>query len=414
MKKIYVIALLLIFTVINAEGGIFKNPALHIYTDNVENRFEVGDEAKIFVELLTDFDLPNGESEIAMIGKIIGFPPIELKATQINKNFFSFISPILKITDVGERYFQVQLKVRSKKTANRIKKAIKANDINIRDNTIARNATTDEYVRSEYQREIDRITNLNTALMLKLDSLFAPMGEPKELSIRVVAKRDDSVSVLVSQENLTISEGAAGSYTLKLSSRPISDVIVRVSADTNDVDLNGSQDNQVELIFTPDNFDRAQTIRVGIPSNPTQTGPANFEISHEAFSIDNRFNRLVIPTVKVIEGAELATINLVNISSSTTEGNIVEVKATLSFPANSTVIVPFIICGTAEYGTDHNMTDGEFIFNPGTTEASIFITIFQDQDDTEMNEDVTVQLVSPATNAKIGERTEHMITIQGI
>ena len=294
MRKIYLtlIAALLTCNVF----ALSSNPALNIYTDNVENRFEVGSTAKIFVELMNDIEMPNRESEIEMDGVIVGFPSIPLEMTKISKTLYLFTSPILGITEVGERYFQVQMKARSKKSADRIKAAIQASNVKIEENTVLLNSTSDEELRASYQRQIDRLTASNLSLTQKLNSLFVPFGSPKELGIRVIPKLDESVSIHLSQEALSIADGSLGEYTLKLSARPISDVVINVKASTSAVDINETLDNQIELLFTPENFDRPQAVRVGIPCDTTVT---QFEISHEAFSRDPRFNGVVIESISI-------------------------------------------------------------------------------------------------------------------
>lgn len=294
MKKIYFTALMSLLTC--SVFAFVENPALHIYTDNVENRFEVGAPANIFVELMTDIELPNGESEIELDGVIVGFPSIPLEMTKISNSLYLFVSPNFKITDVGERYFQIQLKIRSKKTADRIKTAIQANVVSIDQNTIAMNSTSNEELKASYQRDITRLTAMNASLTKQLNSLFAPMGSPKELGIRIIPKMDENVSILVSQESLSIEDGSMGEYTLKLMSRPTSDVTIRVQADSTAVDLNETLDNQIDLLFTPENFDRPQAVRVGIPCDTTVT---QFGIAHEAFSRDARFNGLVIENISI-------------------------------------------------------------------------------------------------------------------
>lgn len=296
MRNLYLITLTLLLT--SNLFAMSANPALHIYTDNVENRFEVGGTANVFVELMTDIEMPNGESEIEMDGIIVGFPPIPLEITKISKTLYLFMSPKLKISDVGERYFQVQLKVRSKKTANKIKSAIQANIISIDQNTISRNSTTDEQLRAGYQHEIDRLISMNVTLSKKLNSLFTPFGLPKELGIKVVPRLDENVSVLISESTLIIQAGETKGYTIRLSTRPISDVYVTVFADNSVVNLNGTQGNEIQLLFTPENFERSQTIEVHIP-NSQKEHFQTFNIFHEVFSKDVRFNSLVVDDLVV-------------------------------------------------------------------------------------------------------------------
>lgn len=185
MKNITLIFLFFTFFSFSSFGHFDENPVIRIYTDNVENTFEVGEQAVFFAEVLTDFDYPSGEAELVLEAVIVGHPPIKLKTTKISETFYSFISPKLTKTDVGSRYVQIQLKIRPKKEADRIRHAIKANGELIIEEIVKRDNSTSEGMREYHQLRIDRLNFLNESLFDHLKKLLTTYGEYKELGFFV-------------------------------------------------------------------------------------------------------------------------------------------------------------------------------------------------------------------------------------
>lgn len=168
-------------------GYFDENPAVRIYTDNVENSFEVGEQAVFFAEVLTDFQYHSGNAEIVVEAEIVGFPLIKLKATKISETYYSFVSTELKESDIGRRYIQVQLKTRPKKEAERIRRAIKANGEMIIEEIIKRDDATSEEMREYHQLQVEKISVLNESLFDQLEKMLVPVGGPSELSFYVEA-----------------------------------------------------------------------------------------------------------------------------------------------------------------------------------------------------------------------------------
>ena len=115
--------------------------------------------------------------------------------------------------------------------------------------------------------------------------------------------------------------------------------------------------------------------------------------------------------VRIVETVDLPVVNFTFAASTVREGNVARVRATLSKPSNSLVIIPLLVCGTAEYPADHNFLEDVIIFFPGLTEAVLSINIHQDLDDLETDEDIVIKMVAPITNARLGQNREHTITI---
>ena len=93
-----------------------------------------------------------------------------------------------------------------------------------------------------------------------------------------------------------------------------------------------------------------------------------------------------------------------------TEGTTVTIKAILNGDAVSyPVIVPYSVSGDATQGLDHDLVDGEFVFNKGQREAQLVVNLAQDEYE-EGSETVVVSLSDPQS-AVIGPLGTHTLTI---
>jgi len=93
-----------------------------------------------------------------------------------------------------------------------------------------------------------------------------------------------------------------------------------------------------------------------------------------------------------------------------TEGTTVTIKAILNGDAVSyPVIVPYSVSGDATQGLDHDLVDGEFVFNEGQREAQLIVNLAQDEFE-EGSETVVVSLSDPQS-AVIGPLGTHTLTI---
>ena len=105
-------------------------------------------------------------------------------------------------------------------------------------------------------------------------------------------------------------------------------------------------------------------------------------------------------------------VSFLTTTTAAEEGQVVEVKAVLSSPSDSLVVVPLEVCGTAEYPSDHDLIKKEIYFNPGSIESVLSISILEDLVVEEIEEDIIIKMIAPVTNAEIGSNSEHVITIQ--
>ena len=85
------------------------------------------------------------------------------------------------------------------------------------------------------------------------------------------------VGVVVSKSALTVAEGASGTYTVKLSTAPSSDVTVTVGGASGDVTV-----SPPSLTFTGTNYSTAQTVTVNAALDPDAAADPDVTLTHSA------------------------------------------------------------------------------------------------------------------------------------
>lgn len=95
------------------------------------------------------------------------------------------------------------------------------------------------------------------------------------------------------------------------------------------------------------------------------------------------------------------------------EGQRAVVVATLSEPATQVVTIPFDVTGTATFGDDHMLIDGQLIFATGSKRTEISVEVKIDEL-TEGEEDIYIEMFGPASNARIGTKDTHRIIINDL
>ncbi|GIW65828.1 MAG: hypothetical protein KatS3mg094_347 [Candidatus Parcubacteria bacterium] len=106
---------------------------------------------------------------------------------------------------------------------------------------------------------------------------------------------NDSSGVSVNPTSITVTEGGEGSsYNLRLTSAPTSNVIIRLTYNSSQIQTNTST-----LVFTPTNWNINQTINVTAVNDSIAEGNHSVVISHSASSTDNNYNNIQISNVNV-------------------------------------------------------------------------------------------------------------------
>ena len=219
------------------------------------------------------------------------------------------------------------------------------------------------------------------------------LGTSGPADVTLTLEEDDTRRVTVSKSDLDIDEGADGTYTVVLASKPTGQVTVtpsRTSGST-DVTISGA------LTFTPANWDTAQTVTVSAAQDPDavdDTAVVGHAVSGGDYGAvaaasvdvtvddDEPASTVVILTVspkRVSEGASATTVTVTARLNGGTRGDATPVAVTVG-------------SGTATSGTDFAAVAGFTISIPANTQShtgTFTLTPTQDTVD-EPNESVKV------------------------
>lgn len=113
-------------------------------------------------------------------------------------------------------------------------------------------------------------------------------------NVTLTINDNDTSSMVLSKSNLPMTEGATGTYTVRLGSQPTHSVTVTpASNDTTRVTVSPSS-----LTFTTENWNTAQTVTVTAASD-NDGDDNNVNISHRAASTDSKYSSLTLQTLTV-------------------------------------------------------------------------------------------------------------------
>lgn len=113
-------------------------------------------------------------------------------------------------------------------------------------------------------------------------------------TVNVVVVDNDTTGVTVSKSSVNVTEGGASdSYTIVLNSQPTSDVTIQLSS--NQVSFASAS-----LLFTPSNWNIAQTVTVTALDDIEIEGQHSDVITHSAISSDSGYNGVEINSVDVM------------------------------------------------------------------------------------------------------------------
>ena len=122
----------------------------------------------------------------------------------------------------------------------------------------------------------------------------------------VTLNENDTRGVTVSPTSLTVAAGGSGTYSVSLNTEPTDAVTVVVNSPSDDVTVSGSP-----LIFTPDNWDRDQTVRVTVAADAGGKEAMSVTLTHTVTGGDYLGVEPASVTVTIpVEGAPSAPTGL--------------------------------------------------------------------------------------------------------
>ena len=255
------------------------------------------------------------------------------------------------------------------------------------------------------------------------------------LSDQSAHKVDGSVpaSVEVSSDALTVGEGDAGTYTVKLSKAPTADVTIAITKESGgDADLSVAP---TSLTFTTTTWDTGQTVTV-TASTDTDSSYDKATFKHTASSTDTGFNDLTasvvvqadtrLPRLSIILTEVTGRQSIVRsgsfISVNENAGTVVT-DVTLSRPSTSPVTVDYATAAItsshpilttpdraiAIAGEDYSATSGTLTFAPGDLKKTISVPIIDDSLFLESDRFFEVVLSNPSSGASLSDTQEKVL-----
>ena len=129
---------------------------------------------------------------------------------------------------------------------------------------------------------------------------------PIAFTVSVILKENDTRGVAVSPTSLTVPAGGNGTYSVSLNTEPTDAVTVVVNSPSDDVTVSGSP-----LIFTPDNWDRDQTVTVMVAADAGGKEAMSVTLTHTVTGGDYLGVEPASVTVTIpVEGAPSAPTGL--------------------------------------------------------------------------------------------------------
>ena len=206
------------------------------------------------------------------------------------------------------------------------------------------------------------------ALLLAFQFLFIGCGDDSSSTSKKTDTQSDpgpSANVVISQKNFSLGEnGGTGIYTIKLNSKPSSDVIVSItSSDSSIAKVSNAGSltpaNSVELIFTAANFGTTQTVTVtgvndDIDNDYGSGGSRATSITHNTSSIDTNYHDLDVSPVLITatDDDDIGSLELIANPASISEKSPNSGSNTLNNTASITVIARFT--GSTSGGVDNS------------------------------------------------------------
>jgi hypothetical protein len=188
--------------------------------------------------------------------------------------------------------------------------------------------------------------------------------------VNVTNTDNDTIGVTVTESAGTtdITEGGAtDSYTIVLNTQPTGNVAISVSADAHATVSTSS------IVFTPANWDTAQTITVTAVNDAAVEGAHTSTLTHSATSTDGAYDGIMIGSVTAnITDNDTAGFTVSLISASTTEAG---GTATFTVVLNSQ---PTGIVTTTVHSSDiteGTITTSTLVFSPGSWNLARTVTV---------------------------------------
>ena len=240
--------------------------------------------------------------------------------------------------------------------------------------------------------------------------------------VTIEEEDNDSLGVEVSERALTVREGdtVGETYTVNLESEPSHPVTITVAVTSEvNADINvaaADTGGSLPLVFTADNWDEKQTVRV-TAANDSNTLGGSATIKHTASSDDPTYNKISIRSISVKELDNVRTITLSTTADTVDEGKMVTITATLgnrdadddtpaTLPSAVTVRFARKASSTAEKSGDYKL--GTLTIAANSTAGSATLEALHDADE----DDEMLTLTASADGPAIFDNPRNEISVE--
>ncbi len=200
--------------------------------------------------------------------------------------------------------------------------------------------------------------------------------------VEVTVTDDETASVSILPEELTIAEGGSDSYRVFLTSQPDHDVTVTIS-------YSGDQDVSIddqELTFTGSDWETPQAVTVSADQDEDARDDAA-TLSHSVASTDGDYNGITVPEVDVTAtDDETAGVSITPRQLTIAEGGSDSYEVVLTSQPAHDVTVTITHSGDGDIGNDHQ----ELTFTGSDWETPQTVTVSADQDDDARDDTATL------------------------
>lgn len=131
-----------------------------------------------------------------------------------------------------------------------------------------------------------------TVTLTLIDTADYDLGASSSADVAIADNDTAGVTIAQSGGTTTLTEGGeTDTYTVVLTSQPTADVTINLNPDSQ------STTNPTSLVFTPANWNVAQTVTVTAVDDVLDEGNHSGSISHSASSADSNYNGITVDTV---------------------------------------------------------------------------------------------------------------------
>ena len=231
--------------------------------------------------------------------------------------------------------------------------------------------------------------------------------------VAVTVTDDETAGVSVSETALTVAEGGSGSYTVRLNTQPISNVVISVTrTGSTDVTLDtdtGTSGNQTTLTFSPANWNTAQTVRVAAAQDDDAVNDtASIAHAVDASRSANEYDNVSIAGVAVtVTDDETAGVTVSETTLTVAEGGSATYTVVLDAQPTSDVVIGVTKTGS----TDVTVSPATLTFTTSNWSTAQTVTVAAAEDADAVDDAASI---AHAVDASRSANEYDAVTIAGV